>query len=79
MDQLSQFLVSNYLRSTGALSATRSRLVAGRSRRAVTFIEYAILAGIAVGVGIFLYPFLINLFKSIFTRVGNVANNGSTN
>ena len=77
MQHISEFLTHTYVRSTTALSTGRHRLA--RQRRGVTFIEYAILAAIAVAVGVFLYPFMVDLFKNIFGKVNNVTNNGSAN
>jgi Flp pilus assembly pilin Flp len=48
--------------------------VPARSRRGATFIEYALLAAIAVAIFLVAGPFLINIFNTILGRVQSGVN-----
>lgn len=48
-----------------------TQLTARRPVRGATFVEYAILAAIAVGIGYIFRTQLGNVFNSVFDQVGN--------
>jgi len=55
------------------------RLSAARSRRGATFIEYAILAGIAVALGAIIYGGLSGVFSSLWAKITSFVNTPSSN
>jgi len=74
MQTLANFIMRIQLALMGVEPLTlrpRRPQVRGSLAKGPTFIEYAILAAIAVALGIVMYAFLSSFFSSLWAKIGN--------